>query len=146
MSIVRWEPIREIDLLHRQLDRLFENVEIKTESSYLPAMELRELPEAYLLKTALPGIRSEDIDIQATPEAVTISAEHRYEKTEQETASRTEFRYGKFFRQLVLPARIDSENVVASYENGILILTLPKAQQNRVKKITVPTVKTLPDA
>jgi len=142
MTIVRWAPFQELNVLRRQMDQLFEDVLSEPpqtmKGEFMPAVEFREQPDVFILRAALPGIKAEDVDVQATPEALTISAEHRYSKQdEQEVAHRSEFRYGKFFRQVALPTRIDPDQVQAKFEDGILTLTLPKVARAGVRKVPV---------
>ncbi|WP_287129670.1 Hsp20/alpha crystallin family protein [Candidatus Cyanaurora vandensis] len=139
MAIIRWAPLRETAML-RQMDRLLVDVftKPKAETFFAPAMELREQPNAYILRTALPGVKSEDLDIQVDPTAVSIRASHSYSKyQEQEVAHGSEFRYGKFSRQLSLPGRVDTDKVQADFQDGILTLTLPKAEPSTTRKIPV---------
>ncbi|BCX12920.1 MAG: molecular chaperone [Thermosynechococcus sp.] len=144
MALVRWEPFREIDAIQRQMNRLFDELipltERRSDLSFLPAAELEETPEALLLKVELPGMDPKDIDVQVTAEAVSISGERKSEtKTETEGMKRTEFRYGKFQRVIPLPVRIQNTDVKAEYKDGILHLTLPKAEEekNRVVKVSL---------
>jgi len=128
-------------VLRRQMDQLFEDAlaeapQIKGE--FMPPVEFREQPQAFVLRAALPGIRGEDVDVQVTPDGLTIRAEHHYTKQDdQEVVHRSEFRYGKFFRQITLPTPIDPENVQAQFKDGILTLTLPKVARFGVRKVPV---------
>ncbi|WP_298612817.1 Hsp20/alpha crystallin family protein [uncultured Thermosynechococcus sp.] len=144
MALVRWEPFREIDALQRQMNRIFDELipltERRADLSFLPAAELEETPEALLLKIELPGMEPKDLDIQVTAEAVSVSGERKSEsQTESDGMKRTEFRYGKFQRVIPLPVRIQNTEAKAEYKNGILHLTLPKAEEekNRVVKVSV---------
>ncbi len=144
MALVRWEPFREIETLQRQMNRLFDELmpltERANEVSFLPAAELEETPEALLMKVELPGIEPKELDVQVTSEAVAISGERKSEShSESQGMKRSEFRYGKFQRVIPLPVRIQNTNVTADYRNGILHLTLPKAEEekNRVVKVNI---------
>ena len=96
--------------------------------------ELDETDDSYSLKLEVPGLELDDINIEATAEAIAISGERRSEtKSEQSGLSRTEFRYGKFQRVIPLPGRIQNQQVSAEYKNGILHLTLPKAEGEKNK-------------
>ncbi|AXY67599.1 Hsp20/alpha crystallin family protein [Thermosynechococcus sichuanensis E542] len=144
MALVRWEPFREIDALQRQMNRLFDELipltERRSDLSFLPAAELEETPEALLLKIELPGMDAKDLDIQVTADAVSVSGERKSEsQSESNGIKRTEFRYGKFQRVIPLPVRIQNTDVKAEYKDGILHLTLPKAEEekNRVVKVNL---------
>ncbi|MEB3279177.1 MAG: Hsp20/alpha crystallin family protein [Lyngbya sp.] len=145
MPLMRWEPLREIDSLQREMNRLFDSFTSdtsieQTRGSFVPAAEMHETPDAIHLKLEVPGMEAKDIDIQASAEAVSISGERKSEiKTEEKGTTRTEFRYGKFRRVIPLPVRIQNTNVTADYKDGILTLTLPKAEEekNRVVKVSL---------
>ncbi|WP_413164461.1 Hsp20/alpha crystallin family protein [Capilliphycus salinus ALCB114379] len=143
MALMRWEPLREIDTLQREMNRLFESftndtsIE-QTRGSFVPSAEMHETPDAIHLKLEVPGMEAKDIDIQASAEAVSISGERKSEmKTEEKGTTRTEFRYGKFRRVIPLPVRIQNTNVTADYKDGILTLTLPKAEEEKNKVVKV---------
>ena len=143
MTLVRWNPGREIDTLQREMNRLFDDVFTPSPrwhalSGFTPAAELAEVNDAYQLKLEVPGIEKDDLDVQVTAEAVTISGERKSTtKTEEDGRVRSEFRYGSFQRVIPLPGRIDHQNVAADYTNGILTLTLPKAEDEKDKVVKV---------
>lgn len=143
MALVRWDPSREIDTLQREMNRLFDDVFTPSPgrngvSGFTPAAEIEENRDSYCLKLELPGINKEDLDIQVTAEAVSISGERKSEtRTEENGVTRSEFRYGSFQRVIPLPGRIDHQNVAADYQDGILNLTLPKAEEEKHKIVKV---------
>ena len=144
MSLVRWEPFREMETLQRQMNRLFDDFHATASpldgGTFVPAAELHETADALHLKLEVPGLSPEDIDVQVMAEAVAITGERRTEtKTEEKGMTRSEFRYGKFRRVIPLPIRIQNDKVEAEYKNGILNLNLPKAEEekNRVVKVNV---------
>ena len=146
MTLMRWEPFREIDTLQREMNRLFDSFGGETSpeqiarGSFVPPAEIRETPDAIHLKLEVPGIDAKDIDIQASAEAISIGGERKSEtKTEEKGMTRSEFRYGKFRRVIPLPVRIQNTSVTAEYKDGILTLTLPKAEEekNRVVKVSL---------
>jgi HSP20 family protein len=146
MALIRWEPLREIDSLQREMNRLFdslaqtptnrENISV----TFIPPAEMHETPEAIHLKLEVPGMEASDLDVQVTAEAVAISGERQEEtKTEEQGVTRSEFRYGKFQRVIPLPSRIQNDKVQADYKNGVLSLVLPKAEseKNKVVKVNI---------
>jgi len=142
MALIRWEPFREINSLQREMNRLFDTLSSETpqQTSFVPAAELHETPDAVELRVELPGMEAKDLDVQVTADAVSISGERRSEKrTEGEGYVRTEFRYGKFQRVIPLPVRVQNQNVNADYKDGILQLHLPKAEdeKNKIVKVTL---------
>jgi HSP20 family protein len=139
----RWEPFREIDTLQRQINRLFDRL-IPTNGSeragitFVPAAELRESDDAIHLKLEIPGLEAKDINVEVTPEAVSISGERKTEtKTEDNGVTRTEFRYGKFQRLIPLPTLVENDKVQAEYKDGILRLTLPKSEPEKQKAVKI---------
>lgn len=145
MALVRWSPARELDAIQREMNRLFDTSLPSWQGrdglgEYMPAAELDETDDAYQLKLEVPGIQANDLDIQATAENISISGERRSEsKSEENGVTRSEFRYGSFKRTIPLPGRIDHQNIVADYKDGILHLSLPKAEDeiNKVVKVNI---------
>ncbi len=142
MALIRWEPLQEIDEIQREMNRLFDRFQVPATRdngfAFVPAAELQDTPEAFLLKLEVPGIKAEDLDIQVTGEAISISGERRSEHTSQDKGmTRTEFRYGRFRRVIPLSTRIQNDQVEATYDNGILNLRLPKAESEKTRVIKV---------
>ncbi|MDZ7959156.1 MAG: Hsp20/alpha crystallin family protein [Aulosira sp. DedQUE10] len=145
MTLVRWNPWREIDTLQRQFNDLFEDTRVPSALLErglvrVPAAELQETEDAILLKLEIPGMEAKDLDVQVTEKAVYISGERKQEtKTEDKDTTKSEFYYGKFQRLIPLPARVQNTNVTADYKDGILNLTLPKieAEKNKVVKVNL---------
>ncbi|BCL37734.1 molecular chaperone [Nostoc sp. MS1] len=152
MAIMRWEPFREIerlepfreiDTLQRQMNRLFDRLMPtdggeRTGFTFVPAAELEESEDAVHVRLEVPGLDANDIHVEASPESISISGERKSEtKTEENGITRSEFRYGKFQRVIPLPTLIQNDKVQAEYKNGILRLTLPKAESERNKVVKV---------
>ena len=146
MAIVRFQPFYDLEEIQTQMNRLFDDIITPRNRwngmglTFQSAAEFEETDEAYQLKLEVPGLEPSDLNIEATVDAITISGERRSEvKNEHKGATHTEFRYGKFERVLSLPGRIDHQKIAADYKNGILNLTLPKAEEekNRVVKVNV---------
>lgn len=151
MALIRWEPFREVESLQKEMNRLLDRIVPtdvgngeKVGLSFIPAAEVTETPEAVQLKLEIPGMEAKDLNVEVTADSLTINGERKSEiKTEEEGFTRTEFRYGKFHRVIPLPARVDNNNVNAEYKDGILNLTLPKAEEekNKVVKVSIsPTI------
>ena len=142
MSLIRWKPFAEIDNLQREMNSLFDSIvpsdnDIKN-SAFIPAAEMKETPEAVYLKLEVPGLDAKDIDIQVAAESIAISGERKTEtKTEDQGVTRSEFCYGSFHRIIPLPARVKNTEVNAEYKDGILNLTLPKAEAEKNKVVKV---------
>lgn len=151
MALIRWEPFREVESLQKEMNRLLDRI-VPTDVgngekmglSFIPAAEITETPEAVQLKLEIPGMEAKDLNVEVTADSLTVNGERKSEiKTEEEGFTRTEFRYGKFHRVIPLPVRVDNNNVTAEYKDGILNLTLPKAEEekNKVVKVSInPTI------
>ncbi|WP_414589162.1 Hsp20/alpha crystallin family protein [Scytonema sp. PCC 10023] len=143
MALVRWNPWQEMNSLQRQMNSLFDDMLVPTtvvERNFtrVPAAELQETADALHLKLELPGIEAKDLDVQVTQNAISIKGERKSEtKTEEKGVTRSEFHYGKFQRVIPLPTRIQNTNVTAEYKDGILNLTLPKAEEEKNKVVKV---------
>lgn len=140
MAMMRYQ-VPEIDLLQRQLNRLFDDflapMPLNPAMNY-PAAELSETDEAIHVKLEIPGMKAEDLDIQVTKDSVAISGERKSETTTEENGlTRSEFRYGKFQRIIPLPKLVENTQVTAEYKDGILNLILPKAEEEKTKVVKV---------
>lgn len=145
MAIVQWEPFREIEALQREMNQLFDTLTPTTTRrtnghSFVPAAELQETEDAVHLKVELPGMNTQDLDVQVMADAVSIGGERRSQtRVEESGMVRSEFRYGKFQRLIPLPARVQNDKVEANYQDGILSLRLPKieAEKNKVVRVNL---------
>lgn len=114
-------------------------VEEATSQNFIPAMDIRERENEYVVRTDLPGVRKEDINVTLENGLLTITAERKAEeeRKEGEQNLRRECRYGRYTRSLRLGAQIDEKNVKANYRDGVLELTLPKSEAVKPRKIAV---------
>jgi len=146
MSMIRWEPFREMMSLRQAMDRLFEDSFVHP-SRLWPQLRGGELPidmyqtkDDVVVKAALPGVKPEEVDITITGDVLTIKGEHKEEQeTKEEDYLYKEQRYGAFNRSVAIPVQVQSEKAEAVFENGILTLTIPKAEQVKPKAIKVKT-------
>ncbi len=149
MIVRYWQPFQEFNTVKKQLDQLFDDfagVET-TATAWTPAVTLVEGEEALTLHVQLPGVNADRIDVQASREVVSISGDRSApELGENETVRRNEFRFGTFRRVVSLPVAIDPKAVSADCAAGILVLTLPKAEDERNKVVKVNIAGTQPAA
>ena len=144
MSLIKWEPFAEIESLQKEMNRLFEQFtpshrEHLFGDSFVPAVEVKENDSSIDLKVELPGLSPEDIDIQVSADAVSITGERKTEsKTEENGMTRSEFHYGRFQRVVPLPAQVQNNAVEADYKDGILNLHMPKDEEEQRKVVKVP--------
>jgi HSP20 family protein len=144
-ELVRWNPARDAVSLREAMDRLFEESFLRPDlfgggespASALP-LDMYETESDVVVKASVPGVKPEDIQVTVTGDLLTIKGEFKTEeKTEKRNFLRQERRYGSFCRQLGLPSGVDSGKAEASFENGILTLTLPKVEAVKPKTVRV---------
>ena len=144
-NLVRWEPFRELVSLREAMDRLFEESFVRPSQGRLSlaregglAVDMYETDDAVVVKSAIPGIKAEDIDISITGDTLTIKGETKTEEeVNEENYIRRERRYGAFCRTLALPLPVVPDKADAEFENGVLTLTLPKAEEIKPKAIKI---------
>ncbi len=144
MSITRWEPFRDLISLREAMDRLFEESWVRPRAGWLLpteetlAIDMYETPDNVVVKTAVPGVKPEDIDITITGNSLTIVGEAKAEeRVEEKNYIRRERRYGRFSRSISLPSGVQGEKAEATFEHGLLTLTIPKAEEAKPKVIKV---------
>jgi HSP20 family protein len=113
-----WQPLREMETLRRDFDRMFNELAVPTSGGsvidWTPAIELKDAGDNIVLRASLPGIDAKDVNVEVTNEAVLLSGEHRYEhKIEDSKFFKSEFSYGKFQRVIPLPVAIINDKVQA---------------------------------
>jgi len=106
-------------------------------SGWTPALDLYQDNDNVIATVELPGMRKEDIEISLQDGMLTISGERKSETAEGDKAERTERYVGKFRRSISLPTQVDASKVTATYRDGILSVTLPKAEEAKPKQIQV---------
>ncbi|NMF57229.1 Hsp20/alpha crystallin family protein [Pseudanabaena yagii] len=143
--LVRWQPLQEIEEVRRQFDRMFRDIttlDQEAAKGWVPASELRDDGDHLTLRLSIPDIEAKDLDIQVTKDSLTIAGERHLERKEESAEKGyywSEISYGKFRRVFALPVAIENEQVKAEYTNGILTLTLPKANEVKAFKVDVAT-------
>ena len=141
--LTRFEPFREFASLQDQMNRLLQQEPQGSEESLLqtrfaPPVDIYEDEHSYTLKLEVPGIDEKDVDVKLENNTLTVSGERKFEKDEkEENYRRVERRYGSFVRSFTLPTTIDSENVTADYDKGLLKIRLAKKAESKPKQIKV---------
>ena len=143
LSMTRWNPFEDLTNLHREMDRAFgryagnEPAAVST-AAWIPATEVGSDEESCTVRVALPGIDPNQVHVDLHGNSLTISGERtRTEPNGQGYSS--EFRYGTFERAFTLPTKVDTENVTARYDNGMLELTLPLSETAKPRRIAIGT-------
>jgi HSP20 family protein len=144
MTIVRWEPLRELGTLQSEMNRLFNTVFESpggnggTLRRWMPAMDLLETSDHFVLRADLPGMSEEDVKIELEDATLSISGERKTEhESEQEGFYRVERASGSFQRSLTLPQGVDPEAVSASFDRGVLEVRIPKPEQRKPRRISI---------
>ncbi|MHB9133846.1 MAG: Hsp20/alpha crystallin family protein [Armatimonadota bacterium] len=144
MSIVRWDPFADMAQLRDQINRMFEQSLTRNGSepvstqTWAPRVDIVEMEDALTLHVELPGVKPEEIDIQITGDVLTLKGERKFEKTVKEKQYiRVERAYGAFQRSFTLGFPVNQQDVKANYQNGVLEITLPKAEAAKPKQIKV---------
>jgi HSP20 family protein len=143
--LTRWEPFREFTTLQDRMGRLFRESfgdvgrdESLTTSTFAPAVDVYEDEHKVVLKIEVPGIEEKDIDVRVENNNLTVHGERKIEKEEkEENYRRVERQYGSFTRSFTLPPTVDSDNVSANYDKGVLRISLPKKAEAKPKQIKV---------
>jgi HSP20 family protein len=142
MTLTRFYPTREFAALQNRVNSLFQdfgsNSDTVTAASFVPAVDVYEDTGKVVLKLELPGIKEEDVDVRVENQTLTVRGERKLEAEEkQENFHRIERSYGSFFRSFSLPNTVDTENVAASYNAGVLKLELKKKASAQPRQIKI---------
>ena len=138
-----WSPLTQLSTLRNEINRLFDEPYSGLErseafNSWGPAVDLYEDKDNLIVTAELPGMRKEDIDISFHDGSLTIAGERKHEKQYGEgEEQRSERFFGRFQRTVALPKQVDPGAVKASYKDGVLKVTLPKAPEAKPKQIEV---------
>ena len=144
MTIVRWEPFRELGSLQSEMNRLFDAAFDPSAGAaaqprrWTPAMDLIEGPEHFVLRADLPGVAESDVTVELEDNVLTIAGERkRDDDGTGQGQHRVERAYGAFARSLTLPRGVDPDAVSAAFERGVLTVRIPKPEQRKPRKITI---------
>lgn len=141
MTLVRWNPLRTLNTLPSELDRFFGDFGLNyndSDSVWRPTVDLSETEENYEVKAEIPGMDKKDIKVEVHDHVLTLSGEKKHEeKVDGKNYHRIERSYGKFERSFRLPKEVKAEEIKAKYENGVLIVDIPKVEEAKPKEISV---------
>ncbi|MEW6645859.1 MAG: Hsp20/alpha crystallin family protein [Pseudomonadota bacterium] len=141
MSLVRYDPWSLLDQLRREMDRAYEGREetgISTASDWVPAVDIKEEADCFIIHADVPGVDPKAIEVHAENGMLTIKGERESEKKEEkEGYKRVERVYGSFFRRFSLPDTADTDKITARSNNGVLEVRVPKHEKVQPRKITV---------
>jgi HSP20 family protein len=148
MALIRWEPVRELNTIQTEMNRLFNTFFDAPASGpstgatqgrrWIPAMDLLETEDDFVLRADLPGMSETDVNIELEDNVLTISGERKAEHEERkEGFYRVERASGSFTRSLTLPEGVNPEGVRAHFEKGVLEVRIPKPEQRKPRKVSI---------
>jgi len=146
MALVRWEPVRELNTLQSEMNRLFNTLFDApaggdgggTLRRWIPAMDLVETDDDFVLRADLPGLSEGDVNIELEDNVLTVSGERKSEHEQRkEGYYRVERASGAFSRSLTLPEGVDPGKVKASFYRGVLEVRIPKPEQRKPRKVAI---------
>ena len=141
--LTRWDPFRDFTVLQDRMNRLFQDFTPRgeqdlTAGNFVPPVDIYEDEQGISVKAELPGVDPKDVDVRVENNTLTIKGERKFEKEEkEENFHRMERRYGSFVRSFTLPNSVDTDNVKADFENGVLTIHLLKRAEAKPKQIKV---------
>jgi len=144
-NLIRWEPARDMMTLREAMDRLFDDaftrpLSMAGNSWSVPAVDMYQTDNEVVVKAAIPGIKAEEVQINITGDMLSLKGEVKQSEEVKEKAYHIrEQRWGSFERTLVLPINVVADKARADFENGVLTITLPKAEEAKPKTITIKT-------
>jgi len=144
MTLIRWNPTRDMMNLRREMDRLFNDFMTDTPGnrfetpSWGLALDVAENDNSFVVKASVPGVEPDDLDVTINENTLTIRGEVHVDETFDEGQYHVrERRFGTFSRSMTLPRTVDREAIDADYHNGVLTLTLPKTEDLQPRKISI---------
>lgn len=146
MAIVRWDPGRELDTLQGEMNRLFDGFFGRANAApgagatrrWVPAMDLVETDDSLVLRADLPGVKRDEIEIEVKDGVLTVSGQRRAEhEDKREGYHRVERSFGRFSRSLGLPKGVSADSVGATFEDGVLEVTMPKPVEVQPTRVEV---------
>ncbi len=153
-TLTRWDPFAELANMRSTMDRIFDHSpgrfpSFRNDGDELStaglALDVYESNDEFVVKAAVPGIDPKDVDISVDEDVLTIKGAYaQREQVDEERYLRRELRWGNFARQLRLPPTVDADHASATFENGILTLTLPKKAEARARVIKITPQGVIP--
>ena len=145
MTIVRYDPFRDLRTLQEEVNRLFSTNLTRAfddegigRGAWAPSVDIYENKDQIVLEAELPGMKQEDFDLSIENSVITLRGERKFEKTDEtDNYHRVERSYGAFTRSFTLPHTVSAEGANAEYNNGVLRVTLPKREETKARRIQV---------
>ncbi len=147
MSIDKWSPLKELEDMRKDMDRLFDEftkparrrrIWPKSEGPVIPSLDLYDRKSEIVVKIELPGVSREDIDLTITKDTLILKGEmKRDEEVQDESYYISERMFGNFSRTITLPFEVENEKAQAAMKNGVLEITIPKREEAKPKEIKI---------
>src|SRR5919198_4432823 len=145
MSIVRYDPFRDLRSLQDEVNRLFStnlgrafDDEGIARGAWNPSVDIYENKDQIVLEAELPGMNREDFDLSIENNTITLRGQRQFEKQDDsDNYHRVERAYGSFTRSFTLPNTVTAEGANAEYKNGVLRVTLPKREETKARRIEI---------
>jgi len=148
MAIVRWEPFRDLVSIQDRMNRIFDEAfhggrhggeeDWALGGSWAPPVDIYEKDGTLVLKAELPGVDAKDVDVRVENNVLTLRGQRNFDQeTKRESYHRVERAYGSFSRSFTLPSVVDTQNIKAEFEDGVLQVTLPKREEAKPKQIQI---------
>jgi HSP20 family protein len=144
-NLTRWEPVREMMTLREAMDRLFDDaftrpINLRDGGWSAPAVDMYQTDDEVVVKVALPGFKADEVQINVTGDVLSLRGELKREQEDKDKAWHIrEHRWSSFERSVALPTQVKPDGANADFENGILTISLPKAEEVKPKTISVKT-------
>jgi HSP20 family protein len=136
-AMERWEPFGELELLNERMRRMLEQTFGGFDGeAWVPLVDIEEQDEAYVLEVELPGVKREDIDVEQIGNELVISGEIK-EQERKGVVRRKARRVGRFAYRVMLPERVDQEQIQAKLNNGVLTVRVPKSQRAQRRHVEI---------
>jgi HSP20 family protein len=146
MALIRWDPFREMSALQERMNRLMSDYRTRApwaeeemaQGNWVPPVDIYETKESLILNVELPGVTKENLALEVKDNTLTLKGEKKLEKDiKEESYHRMERTYGSFMRAFTLPSTVQQEKVKARFKDGVLEVTIPKAEEAKPKQVRV---------
>ncbi len=144
MNVIHYQPWNTLDQMRREMDKVFASYADRDDGNsvvaadWLPAVDVREDAECFVITADVPGVEPKDIDINMEKGVLTLSGEKQVESEEElKNYKRVERARGSFYRRFTLPESADAERISAKFTNGVLEIVIPKQERVQPRKIAI---------
>lgn len=135
-DLARWDPFAEFERIRGELDQLMRFSGGSTPVGFIPSADVEEAEDGFLIELELPGVKADDVDVELSGRRLSVTGERREKERTGKLRSSTRS-VGRFHYELVLPGEIDQNGCEASFDEGVLTVQIPKAEQDKPKRIDV---------